>query len=72
MAKKERWDVISPDGFSIHPIDTYPSLDDAVKAFRKWKKGYEGQGYYSSSNHGRINLLDLEDFCEFKKIGNDR
>lgn len=64
MAKK-RYIVLSPDGFTIHPTDTYRSLKDAKDAFIEWKKRYENQGYYSSSRYGRIPLEDLEDFCEF-------
>lgn len=63
-----KYDVISPDGFSIHPTDTYPSLGKAVKAYKEWKERYSAQGYYSSMKHGRIHLDDLLDFMEFKKI----
>ena len=55
---KNTFDVISPDGFSIHPVETYSSLDEALKAFENWKQRYQKQGYYSS-NHGRITLDDL-------------
>lgn len=68
MKSSKAYDVISPDGFSIHPTDTYSSLKKAVKAFKEWKKRYKIQGYYSSVNFGRIHLDDLEDFVEFKKI----
>jgi hypothetical protein len=36
-----------------------------MEAFNQWKERYKQQGYYSSTNHGRIDLLDLEDFCQF-------
>ena len=62
------FDVISPDGFSIHPVDTYKTKAEAAYAFKQWLKRYEVQGYYSSTNYGRIELVDLEDFCEFKTI----
>jgi hypothetical protein len=39
-----------------------------MEAFDKWKKNYERQGYYSSSKYGRIDLLDLEDYCQFINI----
>lgn len=67
MATKKRFDVISPDGFSIHFSDTYKSMEDAEKAFEVWKKRYEGQGYYSS-NRGRIPLNELKDHCRFIEI----
>jgi hypothetical protein len=65
-----KYQVISPDGFRIDfSKSSYPSLKAAKEAFKKWKQGYEHQGYYSSSNHGRIDLDDLEDYCEFNKHG---
>ena len=63
-----KYDVLSPDGFSIHPVDTYPSLDEARKAFDDWKKGYERQGYYSSVNYGRIALSDLKGYIKIIKL----
>lgn len=68
MAKRKTYNVISPDGFSIHPTDTYPSMKAAVAAFKEWKKRYVAQGYYSSNNYGRIHLDDLIDFCEFVEL----
>jgi len=62
-AKKEKFDVISPDGFSIHFSDTYSSEDEAKLALKKWVKQYELQGYYSSVN-GRIPLSELESHCK--------
>lgn len=59
----KRFDVISPDGFSIHFSDTYKSVKEAKKAFEQWKKRYEMQGYYSSTNYGRIPLDELKDYC---------
>ena len=59
MAKKKKYDVLSPDGFSIHPTDTYSSKKEARKAFEVWKKRYKLQGYYSSSRYGRIPLDEL-------------
>lgn len=65
--KHELWNVISPDGFSIHPIDTYPTLEKAKEAFNEWSKNYERQGYYSSVK-GRIELSELEKHCTYKKL----
>jgi len=55
MQNKTRYDVISPDGFSIHHSDTYATKEDAMNAFHDWKKRFQSQGYYSSNN-GRIPL----------------
>ena len=62
MKRKKRFDVISPDGFAIDRVATYKNRDEAIVAFNIWKKRFEIQGYYSS-NHGRIALDDLADFC---------
>lgn len=66
MAKKQ-FDVISPDGFSIHPSDTYKTKEEAMNAFFEWKKRYEHQGFYSS-NKGRIPLDELEQHCEIVEV----
>jgi hypothetical protein len=68
MAKKKpKFDVISPDGFSIHREDTYSSRNEAKKALAEWIKRYEDQGYYSS-NKGRIPLDELADYCKVIEI----
>lgn len=67
MAKKKRYDVISPDGFSIHFSDTYKSVEEAEEAFEVWKKRFEMQGYYSS-NRGRIPLDELKEHCRIVEV----
>jgi hypothetical protein len=67
MKNKTRYDVISPDGFSIHFSDTYATKEDAFKAFNDWKKRFEGQGYYSS-NDGRIPLNELDQHCQIIEV----
>ena len=67
MARK-KYDIISPDGFSIHPTDTYSSRRAAITAFHEWKERYRSQGYYSSTSHGKIPLEDLEQYCELKEL----
>lgn len=61
-------DILSPDGFSIHPTDTYPSKKKALEAFEVWKKRFEIQGYYSSVRFGRISLDELHEYCRFVKL----
>ena len=68
MSKKQKFDVISPDGFSIHFSDTYKTKEDAITAFCEWKKRYETQGYYSSTKYGKIPLDELENYCQIIKI----
>lgn len=63
-----KYDVLSPDGFSIHHSDTYPSKKKAREAFEQWKKQFERQGYYSSVQYGRITLIDLADYMQLKPL----
>ncbi len=65
---RKKYNVLSPDGFSIHPTNTYTSRKAMMQAFTEWKQRYTLQGYYSSTAHGRIDLLDLEDFCQFIEL----
>lgn len=61
-------EVLSPDGFTIE-FDKryYPSKKKAFEAFDKWKKRYEQQGYYSSTN-GRIPLDQLEECMTIREL----
>ncbi len=67
MRKPIKFDVISPDGFSIDRVATYKTEEEAKKAFDVWAKRFEHQGYYSSGR-GRIPLADLFDYCEIVPI----
>ena len=68
MKSNKQYDVLSPDGFSIHFSDTYNSIEEAKNALTEWKKRYEFQGYYSSTNYGRIPLDELENYCEIIEV----
>jgi hypothetical protein len=63
MAKK-RFNVLSPDGFPIHYENTYTSKKEALTAAKEWAEGYKRQGYYSSVRYGRIDLMDILDYCQ--------
>lgn len=67
MRKKTRCVILSPDGFTIPPTDTYANKEEAEKAFDTWKKWYEIQGYYSA-NTGRINLDNLAYYCIIREV----
>jgi hypothetical protein len=67
MSKKQ-FDVLSPDGFSIHFSDTYHTIEQAQEALQEWAKRYEFQGYYSSVNYGRIHIIDLPDYCNIIEV----
>lgn len=68
MSNKKKFDVLSPDGFSIHFEDVYNTKEEALTAFHDWKKNYERQGYYSSTNYGRIPLNELENYCQIVEV----
>lgn len=59
----QRYDALSPDGFSIHPCDTYASVAEAEAAIREWAKQYEFQGFYSTHRWERIPLAELPGRC---------
>jgi hypothetical protein len=59
----KRFDVISPDGFTIDLFDVYKSEEEAIEATKKWSKGYEKQGYYNSVRYGKIPLRELFHYC---------
>ncbi len=63
-----KYDIISPDGFSIDREKTWNSPEEAIEAFKVWAKGFERQGYYSSVKYGRIDLRDLEEYCELVEL----
>jgi len=64
---EKRYDIISPDGITIHPEKTF-TRNEVLPAFSEWKKRFEIQGFYSSSKFGRIPLEDLDDYCEVIEV----
>jgi len=64
---KIKYDVISPDGFSISRDEIWDSPEEAHLALTIWMERYEKQGYYSS-NQGRIPINELESRCTIKTI----
>ena len=67
--KKEKWDIISPDGFSFNREGTYPSEEKAKEAAKQIVgERFKAQGYYSSMKFGRIPFDDILDYCEVKRI----
>lgn len=69
--KKQRFNVLSPDGFAIHPTKTYASEKAAKAAMMKWIENYRAQGYYSHHRYGRISLEALPIICEIVKHGEE-
>ena len=68
---KKQFDVLSPDGFSISPSQTYSTPGEAYKATLEWAKRYESQGYYSSMDYGKILVIDLPDFCKLIQVNQE-
>ena len=62
------YDLLSPDGISIHPEDTYDTMEDAREAFEKWKQQFEHQGYYSTVHNGRRIRIPLNELSEHMKL----
>jgi hypothetical protein len=65
---KKRFNVLSPDGFTIHFSNTYSSKKEAFNAANKWVEGYKVQGYYSSVRYGRIDMRDILDYCQLVEV----
>lgn len=61
---KPKYNVLSPDGFTIHFDREYTTKKEARTAAREWAKGYAGQGYYSSPRFGRIPVDEIIDYCK--------
>lgn len=63
----KKYDLLTPDGFSINPSKTYTTPKQILMAFNDWKKQFEKQGYYSHEGE-KIPLVDLENYCNVIQI----
>lgn len=68
MATVTKYDVLSPDKFSISFDEVWDTPEEAKEALKKWIGRYKQQGYYSTSNRERIPLDELETWCEIVPI----
>jgi hypothetical protein len=68
MAKRKKYDVLSPDGFSIIYSKTYTSKKKAFETAKEWAKGFERQGYYSSPKYGKIPLKEIVEYCSLVEV----
>jgi hypothetical protein len=64
------YNYVSPDGFAI-AMEDFGTRQEADEYFERWKKGFERQGYYSSTQYGRLQLDLLNDFCELSRYVED-
>jgi hypothetical protein len=60
---EQKYRLLSPDGFDIE-MDAVYTQSELMPAFEKFKKRFEKQGYYSTSNRTKIDLQDLEDYMQ--------
>lgn len=66
--EQKRYDVISPDGFTIRMgVPEFKTEEAREKYFEMWKNRYVQQGYYSS-NMGRIPLNELRSRCSWIEL----
>jgi hypothetical protein len=63
-AKKQKFDILSPDGFSIFPGRTYTTDEEIEKGLEEWKERFKTQGYYSTCRHGQREQIALEDLAD--------
>ncbi|GGE46887.1 hypothetical protein EV200_104297 [Pedobacter psychrotolerans] len=64
------YNYVSPDGFAI-AMEDFGTRQEADEYFESWKKGFERQGYYSSTQYGRLQLDLLNEFCELSRYVED-
>jgi len=67
---EQRYQILSPDGFPLFRDRTFTE-SEILPAFEEWKKRYEKQGYYSTSNRERIDLRDLADMVDVIEVSDD-
>ena len=60
---EQKYRLLSPDGFDIE-MDAVYTKSELMPAFEKFKKRFEKQGYYSTSNRTKIDLRDLQDYMQ--------
>ena len=58
MAKPDKFNVLSPDGFPISR-EPFNSQKEAEAAIPQWCERYQEQGYYSTADRERIPVKDL-------------
>ena len=70
MSKK--YQVLSPDGFTIEHEPTYRTQKEAKEAVARFIERYRLQGYYSQTCHNgyrrQISIAELPDYLEINTI----
>lgn len=68
MATITKYDVLSPDGFSISFDTVWDTESEAKHALTEWINGYKRQGYYSTNSRERIPVDELDTWCDIVPI----
>lgn len=68
MPNNTVFDVLSPDGISIHPWRTYRTQKRALLAAKSWARRFEWQGFYSTARWERIPLDEIVSRCRIIEI----
>jgi hypothetical protein len=64
-----KYQILSPDGFTIEfDKPYYKSQKQALNSLTNWIERYRMQGYYSSRMYGRIDLSEIQNYCQFIKL----
>jgi hypothetical protein len=68
MAKKQKFTVISPDGFPLERDAEYSSKEEAQDAIERFVDRYRTQGYYSTTVRVRIPIHEIEENCRLVEL----
>lgn len=69
--KKQKFRILSPDGFDIEFNKTYNSINKVNLAINNFIERYKLQGYYSSIKNGQrlnIPLNEIKNYCSIIEI----
>lgn len=66
--REQKLVILSPDGFEISREDVYKTVLEAKQKFDEWLLNYKRQGYYSSTQYGKIDIEDVEDYCTLVEL----
>ena len=67
MKNKQKYIILSPDGFPTHHEDTYFESELEAKK-QEFVDRFKQQGYYSTSNRERIPLNELKDYLMVRPV----
>jgi len=68
MAKKQKFIVMSPDGFPIERDVAYKNLAEVQEAIERFVDRYRTQGYYSTTVRRRLPIDEIEENCRIVEL----